>query len=140
MPEERRAEGLVLSKSVAFNVSLANLKRIVVSPALPLISNTARTNLTLETIRALSIKTESADTPVGRLSGIQRRLVDRFCGDCRQLTLDRTRDQMVARAWIRRSHPYDHRAHHTGANSWGTDNEPESAGDPTGARVFYRRT
>jgi len=43
--------------------------------------------------------------PVGRLSGIQRRLVERFCGDCNQLTLERTRDQMVARAWIRRSHP-----------------------------------
>lgn len=69
VPEERRAEGLVLSKSVAFNVSLANLKRIVVSPALPLISNAARNSLTLETIRVLSIKTQSVDTPVGRLSG-----------------------------------------------------------------------
>ncbi|MBL8895177.1 MAG: sugar ABC transporter ATP-binding protein [Rhizobiales bacterium] len=69
VPEERRIEGLVLSKSVAFNVSLANLKRIVMSPALPLISDAARNNLTLETIRALSIKTQSVDTPVARLSG-----------------------------------------------------------------------
>ena len=37
VPEERRTEGLVLTKSVAFNVSLANLRQIVVSPALPLI-------------------------------------------------------------------------------------------------------
>lgn len=69
VPEERRTEGLILTKSVAFNVSIANLRRIVMSPALPLISDTARSNLTLETIRALSIKTESGDTPVGRLSG-----------------------------------------------------------------------
>jgi len=69
VPEERRAEGLVLTKSVAFNVGLANLRRIVMSPALPLISDRARSNLALETIRALSIKTENAETPVGRLSG-----------------------------------------------------------------------
>jgi ABC-type sugar transport system ATPase subunit len=69
VPEERRAEGLILTKSVAFNVSLANLKRIIMNPALPLISGAARNNLTLEIIRALSIKTESPETPVGRLSG-----------------------------------------------------------------------
>jgi ABC-type sugar transport system ATPase subunit len=69
VPEERRAEGLILTKSVAFNVGLSNLKRIVMSAALPLISDRARNTLTLDTIRALSIKTESVDTPVGRLSG-----------------------------------------------------------------------
>ena len=69
VPEERRTEGLVLTKSVAFNVSLASLRRIAVSPALPLISSRARSNLALEAIRALSIKTEGTDTPVGRLSG-----------------------------------------------------------------------
>jgi ribose transport system ATP-binding protein len=69
VPEERRADGLILTKSVAFNVSLANLKRIVVSPGLPLISNAARNSLALDTIRALSIKTEGTETPVARLSG-----------------------------------------------------------------------
>jgi ABC-type sugar transport system ATPase subunit len=69
VPEERRTEGLVLTKSVAFNVSLANLRQIVMSPALPLINARARANLALETIRALSIKTEGIETPVGRLSG-----------------------------------------------------------------------
>ena len=69
VPEERRTEGLILAKSIAFNVSLANLARIVLNPALPLISRRARTNLTLDVIRALSIKAEGADTPVGRLSG-----------------------------------------------------------------------
>jgi ribose transport system ATP-binding protein len=69
VPEERRAEGLILSKSLAFNVSLANLRRIVMSPALPLVSSRARANLALETIRALSIKTQGIEMPVGRLSG-----------------------------------------------------------------------
>jgi ABC-type sugar transport system ATPase subunit len=69
VPEERRTEGLVLTKSVAFNVTLASLQRIVMSPAVPLIRPRARANLALETIRALSIKTEGIETPVGRLSG-----------------------------------------------------------------------
>jgi ribose transport system ATP-binding protein len=69
VPEERRAEGLILTKSVAFNVGLSNLKRIVMNAAIPLINDRARNNLTRDTIRALSIKTEGVDTPVGRLSG-----------------------------------------------------------------------
>ena len=69
VPEERRAEGLVLSKSVAFNLSLANLNRIVISPMLPLISGRARASLALETIKALAIKAQGIETPVGRLSG-----------------------------------------------------------------------
>jgi len=69
VPEERRTEGLVLTKSLAFNVGLANLERIVMSPALPFIRGKARANLALETIRALSIKAEGPETPVGKLSG-----------------------------------------------------------------------
>jgi ABC-type sugar transport system ATPase subunit len=69
VPEERRAEGLLLNKSVAFNISLASLKRIVRGPALPLVSGRARTNLALDMIRALSIRTEGPETPAGRLSG-----------------------------------------------------------------------
>ena len=37
VPEERRADGLLLTKSVAFNLSLANLGKVVFSPALPLV-------------------------------------------------------------------------------------------------------
>jgi ribose transport system ATP-binding protein len=69
VPEERRTEGLVLTKSVAFNITLASLRRIAVSQSVPLVSSRARANLALEAIRMLSIKTESPDTPVGRLSG-----------------------------------------------------------------------
>ena len=69
VPEERRAEGLVLSKSVAFNLSLGNLDRIVINPLLPLISSRARSDLALETIRALAIKAQGIESPVAGLSG-----------------------------------------------------------------------
>ena len=69
VPEERRAEGLVLSKSVAFNLQLSNLARIVRSPVLPLIDGRHRESLSLAIIRDLAIKTGGTETPVGRLSG-----------------------------------------------------------------------
>jgi ribose transport system ATP-binding protein len=69
VPEERRAEGLVLTKSVAFNLQIANLARIVRSPAFPLIDYRRRELLSLATVRDLAIKTENIETPVGRLSG-----------------------------------------------------------------------
>jgi ribose transport system ATP-binding protein len=69
VPEERRADGLVLSKSVAFNLSLANLDRLVFSGALPLISGRARASMAQEIIRNLAIKTNGSGTLVGRLSG-----------------------------------------------------------------------
>jgi len=69
VPEERRAEGLILSKSLAFNLGLANLASIVVNPMLPLISGQRRKALAERTIRALAIKTASIETPVGQLSG-----------------------------------------------------------------------
>jgi ABC-type sugar transport system ATPase subunit len=69
VPEERRAEGLLLTKSVAFNLQLANLGRIVRNAALPLIDTRRRTALSLAVIRDLAIKTASIETPAGRLSG-----------------------------------------------------------------------
>ncbi|KQT43164.1 ABC transporter [Aureimonas sp. Leaf454] len=69
VPEERRSEGLVLSKSVAFNLHLSSLSRIVAGPALPFISPARRTALSREMIRDLAIKTPDPETPVGRLSG-----------------------------------------------------------------------
>ncbi len=69
VPEERRAEGLILTKSVAFNLSLASLKQLVFSPALPIISGGRRRAMAERAIRELAIKTTGADTPVGRLSG-----------------------------------------------------------------------
>ena len=69
VPEERRVEGLILSKSLAFNVGLANLKSIIFHQALPFISGSRRKRLAERAIRDLAIKTTGAETPVGRLSG-----------------------------------------------------------------------
>jgi ribose transport system ATP-binding protein/rhamnose transport system ATP-binding protein len=69
VPEERRAEGLLLTKSVAFNLQLSNLVNIVRNPALPLIDHRKRESLSARIIRDLSVKTQSIETPVGLLSG-----------------------------------------------------------------------
>ncbi|HEV7417385.1 MAG TPA: sugar ABC transporter ATP-binding protein [Tianweitania sediminis] len=66
VPEERRTEGLFLNKSVAFNLQLTNMNKMQSGP---LLSFRKRENLALQTVRDLAIKTQSADTPVGRLSG-----------------------------------------------------------------------
>jgi ABC-type sugar transport system ATPase subunit len=69
VPEERRAEGLLLTKSIAFNASLANLKSILVGAGLPFVSFRKRASLTRAMIRDLAVKAQSPDQPVGRLSG-----------------------------------------------------------------------
>ncbi len=69
VPEERRAEGLLLTKSVAFNLSLANLRDLTLSAVFPMMSGRKRAELARETVRELAIKTASINTPVGRLSG-----------------------------------------------------------------------
>ena len=69
VPEERRAEGLLLTKGVAFNLHLANLGSIVWGPALPLIDARRRSALARAVMRDLAIKAPDMDTPVGRLSG-----------------------------------------------------------------------
>jgi len=69
VPEERRADGLLLRKSVAFNLSLANLESLAISAVLPLISSRKRNDLSRDIVRELAIKTGSIHAPVGRLSG-----------------------------------------------------------------------
>ncbi len=69
VPEERRSEGLVLTKSVAFNLTLSSLSRIVSSPHLPLVSAARQRTLSNDVIRDLAIKTPDMHAPVGRLSG-----------------------------------------------------------------------
>jgi ribose transport system ATP-binding protein len=69
VPEERRIEGLILPKSLAFNVSLANLQSIIFYRALPFVSGSRRRALAERAIRSLAIKTTSAETAVGLLSG-----------------------------------------------------------------------
>ncbi|HVG48344.1 MAG TPA: sugar ABC transporter ATP-binding protein, partial [Rubellimicrobium sp.] len=67
VPEERRAEALVLSKSIAFNLQLANLARVV--GPWPLVSGRRREAMALGVIRDLAVRAPGPDTPVGRLSG-----------------------------------------------------------------------
>ena len=69
VPEERRADGLLLTKSIAFNLTMANLQRMVLSPAMPLVSGRKRRTLAEDTIAALAIKADGPEQPVGRLSG-----------------------------------------------------------------------
>ena len=69
VPEERRSEGLVLSKSVAFNLSLANLQKLLLAGRLPLISTRKRAQMAAKIVRDLAIKTANVDAPVSRLSG-----------------------------------------------------------------------
>ncbi|MDF2369462.1 MAG: sugar ABC transporter ATP-binding protein [Rhizobiaceae bacterium] len=69
VPEERRADGLVLNKSVAFNAQLSNLHNIVFSPSLPLLNFGKRRDGVEKIVRDLAIKTQSIDMAVGQLSG-----------------------------------------------------------------------
>jgi ribose transport system ATP-binding protein/rhamnose transport system ATP-binding protein len=69
VPEERRAEALVLPKSVAFNLQLANLSKVVLGRGLPLVSSRKRESLAQRVIRDLAIKVPGSGTPVERLSG-----------------------------------------------------------------------
>jgi ABC-type sugar transport system ATPase subunit len=69
VPEERRSEGLILEKSVAFNIGLTNLKALQVSPLLPLLRMGKRASQAEELVKRLLVKTPSTEIPVGRLSG-----------------------------------------------------------------------
>ena len=69
VPEERRSEGLLLTKSVAFNLQIANLSRVVHGPLFPIVDARRRAALSREMVGNLAIKTPSIDTEVGRLSG-----------------------------------------------------------------------
>jgi ribose transport system ATP-binding protein len=69
VPEERRSEGLILEKSLAFNIGLTNLKALSVSPLLPLLRMGKRTSQAEALVRRLLVKTPSTAIPVGRLSG-----------------------------------------------------------------------
>jgi len=68
VPEERRSEGLVLLKSIAFNFSLANLDKLRTRNS-PLINMRLRSKLAKEMVERLRVKAPGVDAPVGRLSG-----------------------------------------------------------------------
>jgi ribose transport system ATP-binding protein len=69
VPEERRSEGLLLLKSIAFNFGLANLDKLKTARGLPVINMQRRASLAGEMVTRLQIKAPGVDVPVGRLSG-----------------------------------------------------------------------
>jgi ribose transport system ATP-binding protein len=69
VPEERRSQGLVLERSVAFNYGLPNLPDLRRLRALPFVSAGREADRAREMVERLSVKTASVRTPVGRLSG-----------------------------------------------------------------------
>ncbi len=69
VPEERRSEGLILKKSVAFNLGLTVLSSFQASPWLPLMRLQSRARGARTLSKRLGIKTPSVDSPVDRLSG-----------------------------------------------------------------------
>ena len=69
MPEERRSEGLLLEKSVAYNINIAALRSLRTVSALPFISNRKSRNRAKTLVDQLQIKTAGLNQPIGGLSG-----------------------------------------------------------------------
>jgi ribose transport system ATP-binding protein len=69
VPEERRSEGLLLSKSVMFNMNMTVLRSLRTVPRLPFLNETKKKERAARIIDQLKIKTPTALTPVGSLSG-----------------------------------------------------------------------
>ncbi|MGD8804932.1 MAG: sugar ABC transporter ATP-binding protein [Chloroflexota bacterium] len=69
VPEERRSEGLVLDKSVNFNLNIPHLRPLRKWPRLPFVSPSQGAQTAIEIVRKLEIKTPHAETPVADLSG-----------------------------------------------------------------------
>jgi len=69
VPEERRSEGLMLDKSVAYNMNIAVLKQLRSVPSLPFVSRGKSRARAQRLIEQLSIKTPSPSQTIGSLSG-----------------------------------------------------------------------
>jgi ribose transport system ATP-binding protein len=66
VPEDRRAEGLLLTKSVRENLTLSSIRRFRKNG---LLSRNAEDTLVQEMIRSLRIKADTPEQPAGSLSG-----------------------------------------------------------------------
>ncbi len=69
VPEERRSAGLVLDKSVRFNLNLTNLPPLRRVSAIPIVSNGKSAARAKNVMDRMQIKAASVDTPVRQLSG-----------------------------------------------------------------------
>lgn len=69
IPEERRRQGLILEKSVAFNLGLASMKQSSPVSWLPLYDRRRANRWAREIVGRLQIKCRDVNQPVGTLSG-----------------------------------------------------------------------
>jgi len=69
VPEERRSQGLILDRSISFNINLPFLKPARLFAPLPVVSTRRSTSRANEIMNRLRIKAETAATPVRQLSG-----------------------------------------------------------------------
>ncbi|TXK19249.1 sugar ABC transporter ATP-binding protein [Homoserinibacter sp. GY 40078] len=69
VPEERRAEGVLLEKSIAFNLTLPALRRFQISPWFPLLRMGAVQERAREVARQFTVKLNSVADRVDTLSG-----------------------------------------------------------------------
>ena len=69
VPEERRSKGLILDKSVRFNINLTDLKQSRISRYFPFLDLKKSAQIALTLSNKLKIKTPNIDTLVGDLSG-----------------------------------------------------------------------
>jgi len=69
VPEERRSQGLVLERSVSFNINVADTRPLRLVPWLPLTSPGRARVRARSLVQRLQIKTAGVDQPVGTLSG-----------------------------------------------------------------------
>jgi ABC-type sugar transport system ATPase subunit len=91
VPEERRSQGLLLTKSVDFNISLASLQQNRAMSGLPFVRSSRSEATSRELVRRLGVVTPSLSTPVGSLSGgnQQKVLIARYvAAGCRVLIFD----------------------------------------------------
>mgnify|MGYP005848596583 CR=1 FL=1 len=69
VPEERRSQGLVIDKSVSFNINLPTLSALRMTRLFPLLNNRKATRTARRLSERLQVKTPSVETRVGDLSG-----------------------------------------------------------------------
>ncbi len=69
VPEERRSQGLLLDKSVAFNLNIPKMRSLRRVPWLPFVNLGRGRARAQEIVKRLQVKTRSTETPVRNLSG-----------------------------------------------------------------------
>lgn len=69
VPEERRSQGLILDKSVDFNINLTNLRKLRINNFIPLLSLKKSSSIAKNLAEKLKIKTPNTSTLVRDLSG-----------------------------------------------------------------------